>query len=66
MKQKRKKITNVVKVSHLTVTTYDDHSTKLAWDDEQLLEDVRTAIREYEHSKLKPNIKAKVRKLRKS
>ena len=34
----------VVKGSHLTVTTYPDGKTKLEWDDEALLNDVRLAI----------------------
>lgn len=62
MKLKKKKIINVVKVSHLTVTTYEDGSTKLIWDDEQLLKDVREAIRNYEISQMKPNVKAKLHK----
>ena len=62
MKPKKKKIINVVKVSHLTVTTYEDGSTKLAWDDAQLLKDVREAINAYQLSKLKPKIKAKSHK----
>ena len=32
------------KGSHLTVYTYEDGSTKLEWDDEQLLKEVREAI----------------------
>lgn len=62
MKPKKKKIINVVKGSHLTVTTYEDGSTKLTWDDEQLLLDVREAIHNYEVSKMKPNIRAKIKK----
>ena len=61
MKHKKKKIVSVAKGSHLTITTYDDHSTKLTWDDEQLLEDVRAAIHDYETSKLKPSVRAKVK-----
>jgi len=34
----------VVKGSHLTVTTFSDGTTKLDWDDEALLRDVRAAI----------------------
>ena len=34
----------VVKGSHLTVTTFSDGRTKLDWDDEALLKDVRDAI----------------------
>jgi hypothetical protein len=62
MKPKKKKIVNVVKVSHLTVTTYEDGSTKLHWDDEQLLLDVRNAIAEYNLSKMKPSVRAKSKK----
>ena len=38
----------VVKGSHLTVTTFSDGTTKLDWDDEALLRDVRAAILSYE------------------
>jgi len=34
----------VVRGSHLTVTTHQDGSVELAWDDEALLQEVRTAI----------------------
>ena len=34
----------VVVGSHLTVTTYENGRTELAWDDEALLRDVRQAI----------------------
>jgi hypothetical protein len=37
-------ISNVVKGNHLTVTTFSDGSTKLEWDDEALLNEVRAAI----------------------
>ena len=60
--KKKKKIIGIVHTSHLTVTTYEDGSTKLTWDDEQLLQDVREAIHNYEISKKKPNIKAKSKK----
>jgi hypothetical protein len=60
--KKKKKIISVVKGSHLIVTTYEDGSTKLTWDDEQLLLDVRKAIHDYEMNKLKPNIPAKEKK----
>jgi hypothetical protein len=30
--------------THLTVKTYEDGSTELVWDDEQLLKEVREAI----------------------
>ena len=38
----------VVRGSHLTVTTFSDGTTKLDWDDEALLKDVRDAILSYE------------------
>lgn len=37
-------VPEMVKGSHLTVWTYPDGSTKLEWDDEALLRDVRDAI----------------------
>jgi hypothetical protein len=38
----------VVKGTHLTVTTYQDGTTKLEWDDEALLSEVRNAILKHE------------------
>ena len=38
----------VVIGSHLTVTTYPDGRTKLEWDDDALLRDVRDAILRHE------------------
>lgn len=49
----------VVKGSHLTVTTYPDGSTRLEWDDDALLRDVREAIANYEAQSLKPAVRAK-------
>lgn len=43
-KKKEKDSSGVVKGSHLTVTTFSDGSTKLEWDDEALLQDVRAAV----------------------
>ena len=43
-KKKEQDLSSVVKGSHLTVTTFPDGSTKLEWDDEALLNDVRAAI----------------------
>ena len=65
MATRKKKVGNgddcvTVKGSHLTVATYKDGSTILTWDDEALLKDVRKAIEEYEMSKLKAAVKAKV------
>lgn len=34
--------------SHLTVTTHQNGSVELAWDDEALLQEVRTAIAVYD------------------
>lgn len=62
MKPSKKKIVNIVKGSHLTVTTYEDGSTKLTWDHEQLVLDVKQAIADYELSKKKPNVRAKLTK----
>lgn len=41
----------VVRGSHLTVTTFSDGTTKLDWDDEALLRDVRAAISTYHKTK---------------
>jgi hypothetical protein len=43
--------------THLTVYTYEDGSTKLVWDDEQLLKEVREAIASVKT--VKPAVKAK-------
>ena len=51
----------VNKGTHLTVYTYEDGSTKLEWDDEQLLKEVRAAIATVE-KKVKPAVKAKANK----
>ena len=53
------KVLKVTKGSHLTVTTYLDGSTKLEWDDEALLRDVRIACAKAELEKKKPSVKAK-------
>jgi hypothetical protein len=50
----------VVVGSHLTVTTFPDGSTALAWDDAALLKEIQEAIETYELSQLKPNVRAKV------
>jgi hypothetical protein len=42
--RKKKDTSGVVKGNHLTVTTFSDGSTKLEWDDEALLKEVREAI----------------------
>ena len=43
-KKSKEKWPRVVHGSHLTVTTHEDGSTELLWDDEALLQEVRTAI----------------------
>lgn len=62
MARKKKEIdpSGVVKGSHLTVTTFSDGTTKLDWDDEALLRDVREAIASAEIESMKPAVKAKV------
>ena len=62
MATRKKKTTDpsgVVKGSHLSVITFSDGRTELAWDDEALERDVREAIEAYELSQLKPTVKAK-------
>ena len=51
----------VVKGSHLTVTTYPDGSTKLEWDDDALLRDVREAIASVETKAVKAKTKRKTK-----
>ena len=41
----------VVKGSHLTVTTFSDGTTKLDWDDEALLREVKVAILSVEQTR---------------
>ena len=41
----------VVRGSHLTVTTFSDGTTKLDWDDEALLRDVKDAILSVEQTR---------------
>jgi hypothetical protein len=53
------KVLKVNKGSHLTVTTYLDGSTKLEWDDEALLRDVRIACAKAELEKKVPSEKTK-------
>jgi hypothetical protein len=40
----KEKWPRVVRGNHLTVTTYQDGRTELVWDDEALLQEIRTAI----------------------
>lgn len=63
-KKERAEVTEavVVKGSHLTVTTYPDGHTKLEWDDEALLRDVREALAVFAKAELvveKPKRKSK-------
>lgn len=44
MATKKKHWPKVVKGNHLTVTTHEDGRTELNWDDEALLNEIRTAI----------------------
>lgn len=46
--------------THLTVKTFEDGSTELVWDDEQLLKEVQEAISSAELAGMKPNVRAKV------
>ena len=55
----------VVKGSHLTVTTYPDGSTKLEWNDDALIREVREAIASAEMQNLKPAVRAKAIRARK-
>ena len=55
----------VNKGSHLTVTTYEDGSTELVWDDEALMRDVREAIDAYELGQMKPAVRAKTTRKKK-
>ena len=50
--------------THLTVKTFEDGSTELVWDDEQLLKEVREAIASVETTQGEEN--GKTRKTRKS
>jgi hypothetical protein len=50
--------------THLTVKTFEDGSTELVWDDEQLLKEVREAIASVETTQGEENVKTK--KTRKS
>jgi hypothetical protein len=68
MATRKKKTPNVdsggwpkmVQGTHLTVKTFEDGSTELVWDDEQLLKEVREAIasvKQYEYSEPEKIIK---------
>ena len=58
-KKKTPESSSVVKGTHLTVTTFADGTTKLEWDDKQLLKEVREAIASAEQAKMKPAVRAK-------
>jgi hypothetical protein len=52
----------IVQGTHLTVKTFEDGRTELAWDDEALLREVQIAILKAESRipvDIKPNVKAK-------
>ena len=49
----------VEKGSHLTVTTYENGRTELAWDDAALTRDVHNAIMQYEQTQKIPKANAK-------
>lgn len=49
----------VVIGSHLTVITQPDGRTELIWDDEALLQEVRTALATADLASLKPAVRAK-------
>jgi hypothetical protein len=53
-------ISSVVKGNHLTVTIFSDGTTKLVWDDEALLKEVREAIDGAELADIKTAVRAKV------
>jgi hypothetical protein len=40
--------------THLTVKTFEDGSTELVWDDEQLLKEVREALASVDSVEIKP------------
>ena len=44
IKKSKERWPRVVRGSHLTVITYQDGRVELQWDDEALLQEVRTAI----------------------
>ena len=48
MKQNKQPKPKVVVGNHLTVTTWSDGKTTLEWDDEALLQEIRTAIAVHE------------------
>ena len=60
----------IVQGTHLTVKTFQDGSTELIWDDEQLLKEVRMALLKAESNipantelaNMKPAVKAKSKK----
>ena len=62
MATKKKKLENVPsngwpminQGTHLTVKTFEDGSTELIWDDEQLLKEVREAIASVDSVEIKP------------
>ena len=55
-RKKKTETTNVVKGTHLTVTTDSNGKTTLEWDDEQLLKEVREAIASVEKKPKKKKV----------
>jgi hypothetical protein len=53
---------DIVKGSHLTVTTYPDGKTTLEWDWDALVNEVREACANAELASMKPAVKAKSKK----
>lgn len=53
---------DIVKGSHLTVTTYPDGKTELEWDWDALVNEVRAACASVELANTKPAVKAKSKK----
>lgn len=51
----------IVKGTHLTVTTFPDGKTELEWDDDQLLKEVREALALAESSQKKAPRKSKTK-----
>jgi hypothetical protein len=49
----------ITKGTHLTVTTYENGRTELAWDDKALRREIRESQEAYELGLLKPAVRAK-------
>ena len=64
-KKKEQDLSRVVKGSHLTVTTFSDGTTKLEWDWDALVKEVREACKDAELTAIKPNIQTKATRKKK-